>query len=172
VDRLARLINNVLDLQKMDLGQMKFIYEETDIPSLINEVYESMLPLARKKNLDMTKQVRDGLPKIQADKDKLSQVLANLIGNAIHATEKGSITISGMLEGGNIKLCVKDTGKGIRQEDLPKLFQRFSQIKRRFGGTGLGLAISKEIVDAHKGAIWAESKEGQGSSFMITLPAG
>lgn len=172
VDRLARLINNVLDLQKMDLGQMEFIYEETDIPSLINEVYETMLPLARKKGLDMTKQVRDGLPKIQADKDKLSQVLANLIGNSIHATEKGSITISALLEEGNIKLCVKDTGKGISREDLPKLFLRFSQIKRRFGGTGLGLAICKEIVDAHKGTIWAESQEGQGSSFMVTLPAG
>lgn len=65
---------------------------------------------------------------------------------------------------------MKDTGKGISQEDLPKLFQRFSQIKRRFGGTGLGLAISKEIVDAHKGAIWAESQEGNGSSFMLTIP--
>lgn len=172
VDRLARLINNVLDLQKMDLGQMKFIYEETDIPSLINEIYETMLPMAGKKNLDMTKQVLDGLPQIKADKDKLSQVLANLIGNSIHATEKGSVTISALLEEGNIKLSVTDTGNGIRQADLPKLFLRFSQIKRRFGGTGLGLAICKEIVDAHKGAIWAESQEGQGSTFWISLPAG
>lgn len=97
VDRLARMINNVLDLQKMDLGQMKFIFEETDMPSLINEVFETMLPMARKKNLDMTKQVPDSLPQIKADRDKLSQVLTNLISNAIEATEKGSVTISALL---------------------------------------------------------------------------
>ncbi len=170
VDRLARLIGNVLDLQKMDAGQMDFKFEDVNINELINDVYETVIPLAKAKNLDLTKQILDQEVKVRADRDKIYQVLTNLLNNALQATEKGMISMSIELKGDFVAISISDSGSGIREEDLPKLFVRFSQIKRRFGGTGLGLAICKEIIEAHKGTIWAESKESKGSRFIFTIP--
>jgi PAS domain S-box-containing protein len=173
-NRLGRLINTVLDFQKITAGKMPFHIEENDVAGLVNETARSMAILAQKKGLVLTSDLAPDLPRIRFDRDKITQVLTNLLSNAIAHTEKGNITIHAVCEGDKLHISVRDTGHGIKAEDLPKLFQAFEQLdsggKRQKGGTGLGLAISKEILLAHEGRIWAESEPGQGSVFHFTLP--
>ncbi len=174
VDRLTRLINDILDFQKLEAGKMEFKIKENDINNVIEEVYKIMLPLTDKKNLGLILNLANDLPRIQSDRDKLIQVLSNLINNAIKFTEKGSIAITTERSDNTIKVTVRDTGPGIKKENIPKLFQQFEQLKtggeRKTGGTGLGLAISKEIIEANKGKIWVESEFGKGASFIFVLP--
>jgi PAS domain S-box-containing protein len=170
VDRLTRLINQVLDFQKLDAGKMEFRFEEGDINELVNEIHRHTLSLVGKKKLKYELRLGEGLPRIRFDRDRIVEVMTNLINNALKATEKGAITISTALENGSVKVSVADTGHGIKEDDMPKLFQRFAQLERKPGGTGLGLAICKEIIAAHKGEIWAESEWGKGSKFSFTLP--
>ncbi len=173
-DRLGRLINNVLDFQKMDSGKMGFDIRENDINEVVLEVNKAMSLVAKEKGLDLAVDVDDSIPKIRFDRDKIIQVLTNLVSNAIKYTEKGNITISTKQEDNTVHVIVQDTGMGIKAEDMQKLFQAFEQLDSRRdkkkGGTGLGLAISKEIILAHKGKIWAESEAGKGSSFHFILP--
>lgn len=174
VDRLTRLINDVLDFQKLDTGKMTFNMQENDINEVIEDVRDTMLPLAEERNLDFTLNLAKGLPKAVFDKDKINQVFSNLVHNAIKCTEEGSIVVTTSLGENFIKVSVQDTGKGIKQEDMPRLFQQFEQLEsgcdRKIPGTGLGLAIAREIIEAHKGRIWAESEPGKGSTFNFTLP--
>ncbi|MBU0683422.1 MAG: PAS domain-containing protein, partial [Candidatus Omnitrophica bacterium] len=176
IDRLARLINNVLDFQKLDSGKMQFNFVKANINETIEETAKSMTPFMKDKNLKLRIESDEKLPNVIFDKDKIIQVITNLMNNAVKFTEKGGITVSTSLEtnGKNIKVSVKDTGQGIKEEEMHRLFQRFEQLEelesKRTGGTGLGLAISKEIIDAHKGKIWAESNWGKGSVFCFTLP--
>jgi len=174
VDRLARLINDILDFQKLESGKMDFRIEENNINSTIEEVSKSMLPLADKKNLEFILKLDVNMPQVKFDKDKILQVLTNLINNAIKFTEKGSITISSEQGSNIVKVSVQDTGPGIKEENIPKLFQQFEQLEkggdRKTGGTGLGLAISKEIIEAHKGKLWVESEFGKGTNFIFILP--
>jgi PAS domain S-box-containing protein len=173
-DRLGRLINNVLDFQKMDSGKMCFDIRENDINEAVQEVNKAMSLAAKEKGLDLAVDVEDSIPKMGFDRDKIIQVLTNLVSNAIKYTEKGSITISTKQEDNAMHIIVQDTGIGIKAEDVQKLFRAFEQlgggIGKKKGGTGLGLAISKEIILAHKGKIWAESKPGKGSTFHFTIP--
>ncbi len=174
VDRLARLINEILDFQKIESGRMFYNIAENDIAMIGKEVQESMVPLALAKGLKLDLNLAQDLPKIRFDRDKITQVLTNLVNNAIKFTESGGILIS--INPGNniIKVSVKDTGHGMKQEDIARLFQKFIQLEelsdRKTGGTGLGLAISKDIIDAHGGKIWAESEVGKGSVFNFILP--
>lgn len=170
VDRLTRLVNQVLDFQKIASGQMKYHFEKNDINSVIKEAHMSMISLATKKGLRIDLNLHDDLPRIDFDKDKIIEVLVNIINNAIKYTERGSITITSSRQGNTIQISIKDTGPGIKEEDIPKLFQRFSQLGRKPGGSGLGLAISKETINAHKGKIWVESEFGKGSTFHFILP--
>ena len=112
----------------------------------------------------------EGLPRVKFDKDKIIQVLTNLVNNAIKFTEKGDITITSSQGNNFVRVSVKDTGPGIKAEDLPRLFRRFSQLGRKPGGTGLGLAISKEIIEMHRGKIGAESELDKGTTFHFILP--
>jgi PAS domain S-box-containing protein len=173
-DRLGRLINNVLDFQKITSGKICFDIRENDINEIVLEVNKAMSLLAKEKGLDLAVDIDDSIPKIGFDRDKIIQVLINLVSNAIKYTEKGNITISTKLEGNTVHVIVRDTGTGIKAEDMQKLFQAFGQLDgtrdKKSGGTGLGLVISKEIILAHKGKIWAESKAGKGSSFHFILP--
>ena len=173
-DRLGRLINNVLDFQKMESGKMGFDIRENDINEVVLEVNKAMSLLAKEKGLDLAVHLDDSMPKIKLDRDKIIQVLTNLVSNAIKYTEKGNITISTKQEDHVVHVIVQDTGRGIKAEDMQKLFQAFEQLDstkdKEKGGTGLGLAISKEIILAHKGKIWAESKPGKGSSLHFILP--
>lgn len=170
VDRLARLINEVLELQKIDAGSMVLKMEANDINGAIGEVYKTMAPVAEKKALKLTLKLDDSLPLVRFDRDKIIQVLTNLVNNAIKFTEKGTITITSGRGDNFIRVSVKDTGPGIRSEDMSKLFRRFSQLKRSSGGTGLGLAICKEIIDLHRGKMGAESEFGKGTTFHFILP--
>jgi len=174
VDRLNRLINDVLDFSKLEAKKMPFNFALGDISAPVKEGVASNRMTAEKKGLEIAFEAQEGLPQAVFDQDRIFQVVNNLIGNAIKFTEKGGIKISLGKVDEKIKVCVSDTGKGISTEDLPRLFVMYSQLGgvtgRKTGGTGLGLAISKQIIEQHGGAIWAESERGKGSRFCFTVP--
>jgi len=174
VDRLARLINDVLDFQKLEAGSMAFNIQENDINATVSDVHHMMLPSAQKKGLDLVLKIGEDLPAIRFDKDKTTQVLMNLVNNAVKFTDKGKVTIMTSKGENFIQVAVRDSGVGIKEGDLPKLFQKFVQLgdsnNRKTGGSGLGLAISKEIIEKQRGKIWAESKPGEGTTFYFLLP--
>ncbi len=174
IERLSRLINDVLDFQKLDSGKMNFNMKVNDLNELVEEVCKSMRHLVEKKKLKLELELENKIPKIKIDKDKIIQVIVNLVNNAIAFTDKGSIVIISKLDGPSAHIMVKDTGAGIKKESLDKLFNPFEQAERedtgRREGTGLGLAICKEIVSRHNGKIWVESESGKGSIFHFILP--
>jgi PAS domain S-box-containing protein len=174
VDRLTRLINNVLDFQKLNSGKMKFNLEANDINQIVKDVYKTMNTPAKATGPDILLELDTSLPRCSFDSDMITQVLTNLVNNAMKFTEKGNITIKTSKTEDAVLVSVSDTGCGIRKEDISKLFNNFEQLghsgERKTGGTGLGLAISKEIVVRYGGMIWAESEHGKGSKFTFTLP--
>lgn len=171
VDRLTRLINDVLDYQKLDAGKVAFNMQKADINQLINEAIKVMQPAAKSKGLYLEARPAPFLPQAMIDKDRITQVLMNLLNNAVKFTDKGGVTVTTLKEGGAILVSVRDTGKGIKKEDLSKLFRGFSQLEPDVSGsTGLGLSISKRIILEHKGDIWVESEPGKGSDFKFKLP--
>ena len=174
VERLTRLINDVLDFQKLEIGKMNFNMQPNNINEAISEVHKIMLPFANEKGLTFSLELDKHLPEIQFDRDKIIQVLTNLANNAIKFTEKGGITVTSSQLENTIKVSVCDTGCGIRQENVPKLFCTFEQLteanKKQAEGTGLGLAISRNIIEEHSGKILAESELGTGSTFYFLLP--
>jgi len=170
VDRLYRLINAVLDFQKIESGKMEFKMEDSDVNEVVRGIQNTMMPLSRKKDLSFELELCDNLPHVKSDRDKIIQVLTNLVNNAIKFTEKGGITISTGKGDDFILVTVKDTGIGIKEENMRKLFQEFTQLQRIVGGTGLGLSICKKLIEGHKGKIWAESEFGKGTAFYFTLP--
>ncbi|MCX6934895.1 MAG: HAMP domain-containing sensor histidine kinase [Verrucomicrobia bacterium] len=172
--RLTRLINDLLDFQKLESGKMKLVFEKTDINKVVQEAYAGVELLGRDKDLNAVFNLGEDLPVIRIDKDRIIQVLTNLLGNAIKFTERGGITIRTTKTETNIQVAVQDTGCGITPEDMARLFRRFEQLempgKSIKKGTGLGLAISKEIILGHGGKIWADSEIGRGSTFYFSLP--
>lgn len=173
IDRLNRMIGNILDYQRMDYGLSKLEIGNNDINILVKEVKFSMIALAREKKLKINLKLDEKLPILRFDHDRITQVLVNLVNNAIKFTEKGSITIRTEQSENFINICVEDTGLGIRKESLDKLFASFSQIisgKLKREGAGLGLVISKKIIEQHNGKIWCESDYGKGSKFCFSLP--
>ncbi len=175
VDRLARLINSVLDYQKLEAGHMEFKMTPNDINAVIRESQQGFELFAKTKGLHLEMKLAEGLPPVLFDKDKIMQVLLNLMNNAVKFTEKGSIRIETSKEGDEaVRVSVADQGIGIKKEDMAKLFVSFSQISsgstRKTGGTGLGLAISKRIVENHQGQMGVESVFGHGSTFYFILP--
>jgi len=174
VDRLARLINDILDYEKLESGYMKFNPKLGDINQIIMETVNEMKPFVEKQKLTLSISLTKGLPKIQFDRDKIMQVLTNLISNAVRFAKEGSIKIASQKAGNIIRVSVSDTGMGIKAKDMDKLFKNFSQIgtgiERKTGGTGLGLAISKRIIEEHRGKITVESEFGKGSTFSFALP--
>jgi two-component system CheB/CheR fusion protein len=173
VDRLTRLVNDVLDFQKLDSGKMKFNLEADDVNQIVNDVYKMMAFPVRNMGLDILLELDQNLPKAKCDRDRITQVLTNLVNNAMKFTEKGNITIKTSKTEDAVQVSVSDTGYGIKKEDMSKVFDLFEQLnnggQRKTGGTGLGLAISKEIVEQHGGRIWVESEPDKGSKFMFTL---
>ncbi len=174
IERLAMLTNDVLDVQKLDAGMMKFDYKDNDINKIVKDVYGIMVSPAKDIGLDLLLILDQNIPKLKFDSDKITQVLTNLVNNAMKFTVKGNITIQTSKTENVVEVSVSDTGRGIRKEDLPKVFGRFERLERpgekKTGGTGLGLAISKEFVEQHGGKIWIESEYGRGSKFTFTLP--
>ena len=174
IDRLARLINDVLDFQKLQSGRAKFNMQDNSINNVIETVYNTMIKTVKKNGAEFRLALDNTLPKVAFDSDKIIQVITNLVSNAMKFTEKGSITIATHRIENSIRVSVSDTGCGIKQEDLSKLFLQFQQLgsggNRKTGGTGLGLAISKDIVEKHGGRIWVESECGKGTTFHFLLP--
>lgn len=175
VDRLNRLINDILDLTKLESGKSSLQIGFNDLKTMIQETVNIQKQAAEAKGLYLKIGDFPDIEPIPFDTDKLYQVLSNLISNAIKFTETGGITIScsSVPEHNHVKVCVQDTGHGIKEEDLEKLFQKFQQLgdpQQQVSGTGLGLAICKEIIGRHGGKIWAESEEGKGACFIFLLP--
>lgn len=172
---LLELINNILDLSKIDSGKMELYYESFQVSTAINEVKMLVVPLAIKKNIDLDIQVDSDLGSINADKTKFKQILYNLVSNAIKFTlEKGSVGITAYHIDNMLEISVIDNGIGIATEDLYKLFQPFKQLNtyltREHEGTGLGLILVKKYVEMHGGSVWVESEVGKGSTFTFTIP--
>ena len=171
---LLGLINDVLDLSKIEAGQLVLELSDYSLEDIAQTVRSTLEPLAADKKLTFKVEVAPKLPAGRGDGRRLTQVLINLVGNAIKFTDAGEVVITGGATDGVFHLSVRDTGPGISAADQAKLFQEFQQadnaITRKKGGTGLGLAISKRIVEMHGGKIWVESKIGQGSTFSFTVP--
>jgi PAS domain S-box-containing protein len=175
--RLTLLINDLLDLSKLEAGKLQLKRELTSIKKVIDESVEGLNTWAGTKGIHLEKMVQEGLPELNIDPNRLIQVLNNLIGNAIKFTPKdGKITVEARLgeTSREIQVNVIDTGIGILKENLPKIFSKFYQIGERsasdIGGTGIGLSIAKEIVELHGGRIWVESEHGHGAQFIFVLP--
>jgi signal transduction histidine kinase len=171
---LLGLINDVLDLSKIEAGQLILSLSDYSLKSVIQTAFSAVEPLATEKQIALKIDVAQELPQGRGDERRLTQVLLNLVGNAIKFTDRGEVSIKGSSGNGSFTVAVRDTGPGISAVDQAKLFQEFQQadnsITRKKGGTGLGLAISKRIIEMHGGRIWVESSPGNGSTFTFTLP--
>jgi signal transduction histidine kinase len=174
IARLRALIDNMLDIAKIKKGRFDLVKKKIDLGSIINEVASDFSQRAEKKGLEIKVDLQSPPLETLADKDKITQVLLNLVGNAYKFTSKGCIEISARKNDGFIECNVKDSGIGMSSKDLAYLFSDFYQIGRWEGhqekGTGLGLVISKSIIELHDGKIHVESKEGTGTKFSFTLP--
>ena len=165
------LVEDVMDISKLETGVMRFDMKKVQLADIIKDAVEGQRSTAEEKKITLKARMPKKLPPIHGDSRRLTQVVTNLIRNAIRFTDKGGITVTASRGKGKVIVSVKDTGVGIAEEDLPKLFRKFSQVgPRREGGTGLGLAICKALVEAHGGRIWVESKLGRGSTFSFSLP--
>ena len=171
---LLGLINDVLDFSKIEAGQLPLTMNPYSIKDVIQAVVTSTQSLATEKTLALKITVPADLPAASGDERRISQVLLNLVGNAIKFTDSGEIQVEAAATDGALEVSVSDTGPGIAETDRDKIFEEFRQaessITQRKGGTGLGLAIAKRIVELHGGKIWVESEVGKGSKFTFTLP--
>ncbi len=180
-DRLFSAITSILDLSKMEAEMMEYEFTPCDPAALICRSIDSMQVIASKKGIDLQTYVPDDLPLLLLDERRMQQVLDNLLSNALKFTpEGGKVFVAAQVHQNSdrstrqVKVIISDTGPGVPEEDLEKVFKRFYQSPRGTGkqhpGTGLGLAIARHIVEAHQGCIWVESLVGQGSNFIFTLP--
>jgi len=171
---LLGLINDVLDLSKIEAGQLVLAIEEYSVADMVATVLSATESLARAKKLKLGSAVAPGLPTGSGDARRLKQVLLNLVGNAIKFTDHGGVEIRAAQKGERFDISVVDSGPGIAPADQAKIFEEFQQVDntstRKKGGTGLGLSISRKIVELHGGRITVESEVGRGSTFTISIP--
>lgn len=177
VERLSRLIGDLLDIARIEAGRIEINRQEVELPTLVTEAMSLLEEVAAGKGVSLETSFAEDLPKVLADPDRITQVVTNLVGNAIKFTPaSGRISVGISKQPSCIRIDVSDTGKGIPGQDLEKVFDKFYQVARRPGeeaakkGAGLGLTISKGIVEKHGGKIWVESEPGKGSTFSFTLP--
>ncbi len=191
--RLTRLVNDTLDLARMESGRLEWASKPFTLQEVVSATLAALRSLMLEKHLAVHTTVPPDLPALVGDPDRIIQVLTNLVGNALKFTDRGAITLTaGLVPPGSdvpawgirqpgveiglpapcplVLVCVTDSGPGIPEADMARLFQRFQQGGSRRGGSGLGLAICREIIQHHHGAIWVESRLGQGSRFCFTLP--
>jgi len=171
---LLNLINDVLDLSKIEAGQLTLSLNEYSMGDVIQTVSTSVEALATEKDLDLKVEVSKDLSIGKGDEQRIAQVILNLVGNAIKFTNEGEVKIEVTVSNETFLVSVHDTGPGVTEADQQKIFDEFQQADgsstRKKGGTGLGLSISKKIIDMHGGRIWVESTLGKGSTFRFTLP--
>lgn len=172
--RLSALASSFLDLSRLESGRAHFKYESFSLEKLLKECRDIMQSKADEKEIKVKIDLPKDLPKLEADPNKIKQVILNLLSNAIkYNRPKGKVTLKAGEDGENMCIIVKDTGYGIPEEAMPHLFKKFFRVHEtedKVAGTGLGLSISKQIVQGHRGAIDVESKSGKGTSFIIQLP--
>ena len=172
-DRMIRLINNILDLSKIEAGQIQLRLELIDLAVVVERSLRGMKALAAQAEITLKSSFSSGLPVVEADRDRMEQVITNLVSNAIKfSPAKGEIEINLSAENEWVRCSVSDHGSGIAEGDLVRIFGKFQQagLPRRGAGTGLGLAVTHALVTEHKGKIWVESRIGEGSCFVFCLP--
>ena len=173
---LLELISNILDISKIEAGKMELEIEKISLPGIIDDTISIINVLAEKRNVVIKTEIDPQLDFIDGDSQKIKQILLNILNNAVKFSkdEGGTITVTTRKDGDMAKISLSDTGIGIKEEDLNRLFKEFEQLDsgiiRKYGGTGLGLTISKKLVELHGGSILVESEYGVGSTFTITLP--
>lgn len=176
VERLEQLINGILDFSKLESGRLSAAFDEVRADLLLEGTISDLRTLASRRGIEVELAIAPGLPALWADELRVSQVVTNLVSNAIKFSPPGShVVVRAEMEEGGLRIDVEDQGEGIAPQDLPKLFLKFQQLDssntRKAGGTGLGLVISKGIVEEHGGRIWVRSEKGVGSTFSFWLPA-
>jgi signal transduction histidine kinase len=174
-ERLGRLVDQLLDLSRLESGDVPLRREEIALEPLVSEVMSEIEVSRSGRRVELRRDIPDDLPSVFADRERIHQVLFNLLDNAVRFTSEGGlVTVSADRHNGAVDVHVADTGSGIAQEHLPRLFERFYRVdparSQKEGGTGIGLAIARSVVEAHGGRIWAESRPGQGSVFTFELP--
>ena len=173
-ERLTKLIDDVLDLAKIEAGKLEWHMEPVTVADVIDRATAATSSLFEQKGLSLVKEIAPDLPEVTGDRDRLIQVVINLISNSVKFTDTGSVTCRAARRGGEIVVSIADTGMGIAPTDQPKVFERFKQVGDTLTdkpkGTGLGLPICREIVEHHGGRIWVDSSLGQGSTFSFSLP--
>jgi signal transduction histidine kinase/DNA-binding response OmpR family regulator/putative methionine-R-sulfoxide reductase with GAF domain len=171
---LLSLINNILDIVKIEAGKMEISMEEVDLTPIITSVMSTAVALVKDKGVELQTSLPDDLPVIRADSRRVRQVLLNLVGNAAKFTEEGFIRVEAAFDEEEVTISVVDSGIGIPKDKLEMIFEAFTQVDasstRRAGGTGLGLSICQSFVEMHGGRIWVESEIGEGSTFSFALP--
>jgi signal transduction histidine kinase len=169
-----RLINNVLDLAKIEAGRMELALADYSVQDTVESVRSTLRPLAAEKGLEFLATVPADLPLAYGDGGRIAQCLMNLAGNSLKFTRQGKVEISVLQDNGTLTYRVADTGIGIPPDKIGALFTEFKQtdatIASEYGGTGLGLSISKKFVEMHGGRIWVESEVGKGSTFVFEVP--
>jgi two-component system phosphate regulon sensor histidine kinase PhoR len=174
VDALTQMATELLELSRIESGQVPLELKSIQPAALLHSAADRMKMQAERAGLSLQVACAADLPAIRADLPRLEQVLVNLIHNALKFTPPGGeVTLAAVSEGPSIRFSIHDTGAGIPADDLPRIFERFYRVdrSRSGGGTGLGLSIAKHLVEAHAGRIWAESREGEGSTFYFSIPS-
>ena len=174
-NRMTALIEDLLTLSMLESHQMPMSFESLDIKGLINSVIQGFEKQAKDKDIELIMNIGIEIPKITADKDRLEQVIVNLVDNAVKYTNKGTVRVLAEKSDDMLQVNVEDTGIGIPEKDIPRIFERFYRVdkgrSRELGGTGLGLAIVKHIIQGHNGKIWVKSQPGKGTTFSFTIPS-
>ena len=172
---LLGMVNDLLDISKMEAGQMALEITEFPVAVVVEAALGSVRCLAAQKNLEVSADVTPPDLRLHADEDKIRRALTNILGNAVKFTREGAVRVHARGENGGVLISVADTGEGIPQADRERVFEKFSQVELRSGGrqmsTGLGLAFVRLAIEAHGGTAWVESEIGKGSTFCISLPA-
>jgi len=173
-DSLVELINDLLDIARIESGRVEMKFEKVNLKMLIENMRDLLMPQMREKNITFVTDVAEDLPLILADSKQMERVFINLLSNAIKYTPKGTITVRASGTDQEVSVEVQDTGAGMREEDLPKLFTEFyrveNELNQNIKGTGLGLALVRNIINAHQGTIGVTSKLGAGTTFHFTVP--
>jgi len=173
VQRLRALVNDLLDLSKIEAGKLELAFEQVQPSFLFDQALAVMEPQTEAKHIDLELKIAPDLPTVMIDPNKIVWVIVNLLANAVrHTPEGGHIRVKGERVGGQVHISVADDGEGVPYEIQSRIFDKFVQVKRdgSAGGSGLGLAICKEVIRAHRGTIWLDSVPGQGSTFTFTIP--
>ncbi len=173
-DHLLNLINDLLDLSKIEAGRMEIFAEDFDVAEVLLPAASTVEPMLRSDQVELVRDIKPGIPTLHSDKEKLRQIVLNLLSNAVKFTEEGEVRISALSDNGMLNISVSDTGIGINQESVEKVFEDFQQADmsstRKYGGTGLGLAIVKRLAILLGGDVGVSSEPGKGTKFTLSIP--